>query len=207
MKFATMRCFDSGVVSHEICNQEGSSTSNHHQAGPVYQQQVGGGEGRLIHTSNHHQYGGAFALQYRNSKLEGREVCGCNHAFFIRRRWQGSPADTGGRARQLMELKRSTQKAQYGGAQRWWRRVVLCEREDEGGLQVGQQAPEGLGFFRTILWRLIISVYLYFHFMLLPSFWDKIHFRFHFLWSEGEFWPVEWRMWSGPDGRNMLCKK
>ena len=64
----------------------------------------GRGSGGIINVYHHQgQGGGAFALQSIDLKLEGREVSGCGPAFFIERRLQGSPADTGGRARKLME--------------------------------------------------------------------------------------------------------
>ena len=139
----------------------------------------------------------SFTQNLKTARLARRP-----HLFPSWRRSGGSSADTGLRVSGWMELRRSLQ-AQYGGAQRRWRREDLG-RDGVGGRRnaSGIASPWGALFLKAISSRLIVSMDLYFHF-----FEPSIETKFTFASCEHEFCPVERRMWSGPDGRNMLCKR
>ena len=95
---------------------------------------------------------------------------------------EGSPADTGRRARKLMELRKSTKSSVWWGSKTVEESGFGWEEWGGRGLVVGKQAPEGLGFFQTIPRRLIASVDLYFHFFSLCLVLRQNSLSLHVMW-------------------------
>ena len=88
-----------------------------------------------------------------------------------------------------MELRRSLQ-AQYGGAQRRWRREDFGRNGFRREKKCKRDSKPLRGFvLKTISSRLIVSMDIYFHF-----FEPSIETKFIFASSEHEFCPVERRM-------------
>ena len=108
--------------------------------------------------------------------------CTLFDTFFIGRRLRVARRTPAGEEESWWNW-RGAQKAQYGGAQRRWRRVVLCvgwvRRERTGS---GTTSPWGAGFFQTIPRRLIASVDLYFHFFGLCLVLGQNSLSLHVMW-------------------------
>ena len=106
----------------------------------------------------------------------------------------------------LLALKRVARwtLAILGQAKRSWKRSWKAQ---QGGAQDLGGRARGLGYLGFCLRRSIVNLVVTVTFSSLCQFgfWFMPHF--YFLWAIHQHLPVVISTWSGPDGRNMLCRK
>ena len=159
-----------------------------------YQVRGGGGEGLLLH----HQGGGVHVEGPKAREFKTMRQRGHPHCTVHWRGWRGQPwhwviwlLDQRGVIKQLSK-------------EGLW----TAEERDEGSLGgILAKSPWGAWVFKSSFWGVFSQKWLYFHFFRHCSFGICDNLHFHFLWRLAQIIPVVVSTWSGPYGRNMLCRR